>query len=497
MVSSALRVHPLWVASAVLLFLGLTLLSAYRRVPWNDEGWFASASATLLNHGYMGTKVIEPTGTHLPKPPLGLDRYTYWVLPLYLLVQTCWYAVAGVGLFTARLPSVFWGLIGLWTFYSFTRLFLRDEAIARLTVCLLAIDTLYINDAAMARMDMMAAALSFLAIYLYMLLRETSYRWAILASYTMAAAACMTHHQAILGVFALLAITLFLDRRRLSWRLIAVAALPILVMSAGWLWYASQRPDYFFAQIASNGSGRLGGYRQPWEAIKAEIWRRYDFYGYAPGSNPFRKILIVIPLTFYASLILAAIRHSFRKRPELNLVVAILVVQIVFQVLLEGNKLHLYLVHVIPWFMLLIAAEWITFWRENPKLRGVLIVFLAVFGFIQGLSSAMVIRNHDYPRTIRPVEQAIAAAAGNRSEALVNGSPELGFYIGFDSLIDDLRLGYYSHRTPSVVVVDARYREFFATFRKEEPAVSRYIQDLLGRSRPLYNDGDYEVYEIP
>ncbi len=62
-----------------------------------NEAWFASPALNLLHKGFLGTTIIEPSGTWLA----GIERHTYWVPPAHLLLQTCWYGLFGFSLIHA------------------------------------------------------------------------------------------------------------------------------------------------------------------------------------------------------------------------------------------------------------------------------------------------------------------------------------------------------------------------------------------------------------
>ena len=68
---------------ALLASLAITAVSAYYRLPWSDEGYFSSATHALAKHGYMGTVVMESSGTHYTR----IEQRTYWVMPMFLLGQ--------------------------------------------------------------------------------------------------------------------------------------------------------------------------------------------------------------------------------------------------------------------------------------------------------------------------------------------------------------------------------------------------------------------------
>lgn len=481
-----------WVA--VVLFLVLSLLFAYRRGPWNDEGWFASSSLTLVEKGYLGSAVIEPTGTHLPKPPTGIESYTYWVLPLYLLFQAAWYKVLGFTPFLMRLTSIAWGLAGLWAFYRAVEALLQRRDLARLTVFLLAVDVIYVNVATLGRMDMMAAALSWIGIALYMRWRETKLSQAVLCGYGCAALACFTHHQVILGVAALLTITLYLDRRRITWRLILLAALPLILLAVGWALYAAQRPDLFVAQLDANAAGRLAVYSDPLRALDWEINRRWSFYGYDPQSHPARRLLLFLPLTYVAVMSAVWLIPVVRRQPKIKLIAALTLLMWVFHTLFEGMKLHIYLIHLIPWMTLTLVMVVDALWRHRVVPRWAIAAHLFAWVGLSVASSMGLVWKNNFPQTIQPVQEALKGKGGPGQT--IYGSPELGLYLGFENLVDDLRLGYYTNKTPGFIVMDTRYRAWLEKFRTTEPAVYHRSQELLDRSRKVYGRGDYEIYQL-
>src|ERR1700688_2200538 len=93
-------------AAVVVVFLALAIVTAVTKAPWCDEGWFASPGWNLAFRGFMGTTVLDPaSGTptlHTRTRTDGIDRYTYWVMPLSLVAQAGWYKLAGFSLLRMR-----------------------------------------------------------------------------------------------------------------------------------------------------------------------------------------------------------------------------------------------------------------------------------------------------------------------------------------------------------------------------------------------------------
>jgi len=101
----------------LLLFIVLAVLSAHVNLPGTDEAWFASPALNLITNGNFGTSVLDPTAAFRKNNLTGIDRHTYWIVPLYPLVQAAWDRVAGFGLMQVRYLSAVWGLVALWAWY--------------------------------------------------------------------------------------------------------------------------------------------------------------------------------------------------------------------------------------------------------------------------------------------------------------------------------------------------------------------------------------------
>src|SRR5207253_2855625 len=159
------------------------------------EGWFADPAFHLATQGFLGTTILESSGTWLE----GIDRHTYWILPLYPLAQAALYRTFGFSLLTMRALSIAWGLVALAAFFFLIRS-QAGHSIALLATLLIATDFNFIVGASVGRMDMMCAALVFSSMTAYVILRERSIRTAIVVSHTLAAAACLTHPCGILAI---------------------------------------------------------------------------------------------------------------------------------------------------------------------------------------------------------------------------------------------------------------------------------------------------------
>ena len=102
---------PRFVAASaliVLVYLGLGLTNVLTRAPWCDEAWFGNPAYNLAFKGFMGTTVLDPASSTWKSVKLtGIDRHTYWVMPLNLLMNAAGFRVFGFSIYSMRLLSLF------------------------------------------------------------------------------------------------------------------------------------------------------------------------------------------------------------------------------------------------------------------------------------------------------------------------------------------------------------------------------------------------------
>ena len=164
-----------WIAVGIAItFITLAVASALTKRPWADEGWFANAPFTLITKGWMGTTSLEPTGFLK-----GIQEYTYWVMPLHLVLQAGWYKVFGFSLLAMRSISIVFGLVGLVSWFLIVKALSGSDRTALLTATLLALDYNYIQSSSFGRMDLMCASLGAAGLAAYLSLRERNLSWAI------------------------------------------------------------------------------------------------------------------------------------------------------------------------------------------------------------------------------------------------------------------------------------------------------------------------------
>src|SRR4051794_5393915 len=118
-------------AIVAVIYLGLAIGRAVTDSPGCDEGWFASPAYNLVTKSQMGTTVIEESNLSMTTR---IHQYTYWVMPLNILVQAAGYKIFGFGLFVMRSVSVAFGLVALIAWFLIIKSLTGDKKLALFTV---------------------------------------------------------------------------------------------------------------------------------------------------------------------------------------------------------------------------------------------------------------------------------------------------------------------------------------------------------------------------
>jgi hypothetical protein len=490
-------------ALAVGLFVLLSFGTILTKRPYCDEAWFASPALDLVENGRMGTHVLEPTGSHLSllKPGARLDRidqHTYWTMPIYFLVLAVAIKLFGFSLTVVRLPALLWGVGALAAWYVIVRRLGGSRQLATLTVCFIGLDYAFVDSAADGRMDMMCAALGFIAVAVYLVLRETRFLLAVVVSQTAAALSVFTHPNGVLASVALLFMLLYLDWQRLSWPVVPLMGAPYVLGGLGWLAYILQDQAAFAAQFGANAAIREFGLAAPLEAIRVEIARRYlegHFLPLDSGLNGYLKLLILLGYVSALGFMIATPQLRGNRGYRLLLYIT----GLRFLMMAWGTvKNEYYLVHIIPFYAFFLAcvASWL--WHRFTGVRWVTASALClILGLQLGWSLYRILWLRPYQKQYLPVVRFLKGSM--TPQDLVCGSAELAFGLGFHDprIVDDLSVGRWSGKQPTILVMDKWYYLQIATsFDKKAPDYYLYINRLLRDDfHEIYSQRDeYRVY---
>ena len=490
---------------AVITFIALAYGTILTKRPWVDEAWFASPAKNLAQYGSMGTYILEPTGSHLsvyyPGVRLdGIERHTYWVMPAYLLVIAAAFKLLGFSLTVLRLPELLWGLAALAAWYAIVRRLGGSPELANLTVFLIGVDYAFVNGASDGRMDMMCASLGFIAIAVYLVFREKHFLLAILLSQTAVALAISTHPNGVIAGVTLAFMIVYLDRRRLSWRVAPLIAAPYAAAGAGWLAYILQDRVAFAAQFGANASDRLTALSAPIKALRLEFTERYLAAHFFPNDAGLGGRLKVLILIAYLTAVLAVIATpALRRNPGYRLLLWITGIQFLGMAWVASFKGAYYLVFITPFYAFFLACIFLSIWRRPGKYRWAAAALLClVVGLQASWSLQRILWQRPYETQYLPAIRFLRSHL--TSHDLVCGSADLAFGLGFDDprLVDDMWMGRWSGKMPTVIVIDHWYYGGMQnSARKRAPDYYAYSTHLLqSQFHKIYDQRDqYEIYE--
>ena len=485
----------------VLLVVGvyvvLSLAASLTKRPWSDEGWFANAPLNLVTHGWMGTTVVEQAS----QPFLnGIDRYTYWVMPLHLLMQAALYKIFGFSLLTMRSLSVIFGLLALGSWFLIVKALSQSNTVAALTVILLALDYNFVMSSSFGRVDMMCAGLGSAGLAAYLALRERNLTHAILLGNCFVVASGMTHHLGILGLFGLIFLAFYFDRKQLKWRHLLVAVIPYVIAATAWSFYVLQSPQLFLTQFRGNATAdnRLGAITSPLAGLSREITERYLIaFGLGPhseGSSGPIKLKALILLAYLVALVGALLIKDIRNNKGYRALLILAALYFVLLTIWDNQKLTWYLIHIIPVYTAILAVFVVWCWRNRFVPRWLLAGCMFVFLSLQLGGVLQRIRLNPYQKSFAPATDFLKRNA--RSDQVIMASAELGFGLGsFDHLIDDSRLGFYSGKKPDFIVIEEVYRSEIDSFKNRRPELYQFIQSRLTNDyNKVYDQNFYEIY---
>jgi hypothetical protein len=489
------RMRSVFLAGAAFYFI-LTSLTIYTRRPWVDEAWAGVPAWSLAARGDTATPSFDASAIGV-QGMLRVDRICYWQAPMYLVVQAVWYHVFRFNLWSMRWLSAAAGFAGLicWTLF-FQRL-TGQRGASGLLFLLISCD--YIVDAAgsFGRPEALSFVFQAAAYAAYMGLRERQLGWAILASQALVVASGLAHpNGGILSFFGMLFLTLFFDRKRLTWSCAGAGAAPYLVGGLAWGLFILKDPVAFLSQYGAQSNGRFEGLLTPFTSIRREISERYvhimGLGAHSAGSSGpiFLKSLIFIAYALGLAGVLAV--PVLRKTKAVRALLCLMAIYLFFYTFLESYKATYYMIYLIYVYTALLAT-WLAWCWNKGKLPKPVIA-LGVIGLmgVQAGGTVLNARANAYKNRFEP---AVAYLRQHASpDSLIVGSHELGFALGFGGrFLDDYRLGLASGKRPDYIVVEEIYESRFETLQEQRPAEYVKLLELLKQYHEVYNQNSYRI----
>ena len=492
------RTLPLAVLALYLLLAGWMARAEF---VWTNEAWFASPALNLIHRGYLGTTIFESKGTWLE----GLDRHTYWIPPLYPLLQSLWYRLFGFSLTVMRWLSIAAGAVLLLAWYEVWKRLGISRAVALTALAIAATDVRFLTFAELGRPDVLCAALGTLGWATYLRWRERSLLLAILAGNALAATACMAHACGTLYAAGLLLLTIYFDRRRLRWPALPCIAAPYLGVLAAWGLYILQAPSQFRTQFVGNingigreftGVSRLQGLASPLAGLKAELTFRYGaVFGRFAADRADRVALLALGI-YVMAVAACVLLPSIRRQSGYRALLLLGALDYLLLGVFDGFKSSGYVIHTLPVVCACLAiCLHSLFARSGRKLvaaglAAAILLFAALQGNALYRGLCVTPERWDYAHAV-----AFVRSTGAAPHMIAGG--EFAFEFGFDSgMVDDLRLGYFTGRRAPLIVANTIYQGWFEHSATLAPAIHAYMSRLLrDEYRMVFHNSSYTIYQ--
>lgn len=486
----ALRRRPV-LAVAIVAYCILVCVSTVTLRPSSDEGMFADPALGLITRGRLASSIMDETGTAFA----GINRHTYYMPPLHFVLLSGWYKVFGFGLFQTRFLSGGFGLLLLAAWFAMLG-GLRIQS-ASWFVLALALDSGFVVACSRGRMDLACAALGLSAIAAYLTLRERSFWVAVLASSSLIVLSGLSHPCGIFYLIDTIALTLWLDRKRWSWRVGMLALTPFILGAAAWGAYISEDPTDFVRQFTANAtvSDRLGFFSAPLGALYREAAVRFGF-GHEFQSMVRDPAILIRTLTSVVYLlppIFWLVNRDFRKAAPIGPILLVGSINFLLLTILDGQRSTFYQIHLLPPLNAALVA-WFLWAKTRPRWRTIAIPIVIGWTLLQ-VSVAVYRGSRDaYRNDYLAVVNFMRSHIDGNTRA-VFAPQEYGFQLGFGPLlVTDMRLGFLSGRAAEMIVTTEAYNGDLRYLEQFEKPLADHIRRTLGRYCLAYNTKSAQVF---
>ncbi len=481
------------------IYLSLTISTALTEIPGTDEGFFANPAFNLITKDTFSTTVLETFAT----PFKGMDRHTYWIMPLQPLMLSIWYKVFGFGVFSTRSLSIVWGLVALASWFLIVRSLFKRTSLALLVIALLSGDYIFIVCASSGRMDMMSAALGFAGFATYLRLRERSLTGAVLVSQSLIVLSGLTHPMGLLPFFGLLFLSLYFDRKRLGLKHVAIALIPYVIGSIAWGSYILQDRQSFFSQFFANASmgsdentgSRFVGLFSPLTGLKLELTQRYFAnFGFGRRDSSATRIKILFLVLYVVGIFGSLTVREIRRTVNYRILLGLTAIYFVGLTIIDSQKNYYYLVHIVP-FYLTMCALFISWYWARPGLLGKTVVLaLSAIAVVEIGGLGYRIRRDNFRNSFQPFAEFLKQNTTAQSSIAANPGVALG--LGFpDNVLNDPLYGYNSGKRFDYIVIDPESAYAIDSSKDRDRQIYDYTLRLLADEySQIYDHRNYAIY---
>jgi len=202
-------------------------------------------------------------------------------------------------------------------------------------------------------------------------------------------------------------------------------------------------------------------------------------------------------MALLAGVTLAGVRE-LRRSAGCRLLVGLTLLRFLLLSVAANAKFTYYMVHMVPFFAALIGvAACHAIARKERLARTAALAALLAYFVVQGATLwHRTVTVNGYATEYQPMLSFIKSVTHPNDEVV--GSAELGFGLGFYNprLADDVWLGYWSHRRPTIVVVDRwYYEEVMKVATQRGFPIPNYFEQLLDDKFDLIKEfKSYKIY---
>ena len=484
----------------IIPFLILIILSVsmiFTIMPWGDEAYVANESFNLLAKGYLTNTLGISNGSF----DNSVGTLSYSQVPLYFLAQALFFKMFGIGLFQIRFLSLLFGLLGLGAIYYILRKILKNNILIFFTLLLVSVNLYYVQSSSIARTDMMSSALSLIAFAVYLNLREKKFWLSILLSNIFICLSGLTHPVGIAGFFSLIFLILYLDQKKVNYKIVLIALIPYLLGGISWGLYIFRNLSIFTTQFG----GRI---KDPGEgniltSIYGEFLYRYflNSYGILPESftlfNILKLVMKLLVIAFYfVNFILGAFLLKEKKTKAIwwILLIYFLVLMIIF-----WNKSAVYLVWINPLFLIILAFNYQII-NKKKFFKIIYILFFVLIIFVSGMGVINIVQRNDYKNAY--IADLDEFNNNYYKGGLIYGHSTIAFYYDFNDKIlrDDSGLGYDTGVLADYIAVDTRYKILYSSsddtnFKSYKEAKSYYPKEIRDYVNKTLNEKYIKLFE--
>lgn len=434
-------------AFALLSFVAVTIGYSFTRRPWWDEGLMADVSQNFSHSGHLRSSVLA-SHTYLDLP--GVDRYTYWMFPMYFVSLGMWFRVFPITVESMRLFSGFLGAIYLLSWFLLIRAVSRSANLALVVTAVVALDYSFLMAASNGRMDMICACFGQAGLACYACFRAERRQLGMFLAACCGAASLFCHPMGAVTNL-LIAALILRDWRELRLKHFVPILIPYLVAGVLCGAFIAQAPEIFVAQYRAGTAYRIRTWSAALAGLTQDFTRRYlgFYYLHVSGATRLKIMALVFAI---AGPVAGLLNKSLRSDPTMRLLLVFSFLGYLGVGAIDNQNFHYYLIYSTPMFAAC-GALWVYESLQSRRFmaRLIPITLLACSVSVTLAGFALSIVRDEYKSQYVPAVQTVKSHLP--PGGIVYGPSELAFAFGFGlPLVDDCYLGYSSGTEPDVYV---------------------------------------------